>query len=183
MWLQGCWWIDDDAVECVECSDRIPFYVNNSGVIINLTVIMETEKRIFAGEDTAYYDSTYTRYKQEIKDNDTLCNYSLNRGCSKRWEIIDHYYENDWIFVKSSRYTSSDIYKPMYFKIEFLSEPKTCLVFDGDKMDNDIRYWENYILIEKYSYSDISSYYYSYMYYFYITPEHKAMAREEYCLL
>jgi hypothetical protein len=161
--------------------DRVPFYVNNSGVDVNLTVIMEFERERLTGEDTAYHEFTYTRYKQKIKNNDTLCNSSLymGRNCGENvvrdpWEIRDYYYNNDWVFVKSSYYQYYGINKPMYFKIEFLNDPKTCLIFDGDKAYNDIRYWENYILAGE------AEYVYTYCYH--ITPEHEAMAKEEYCL-
>jgi hypothetical protein len=185
MWLQGCWWLDDYVVEeCDDCFNRVPFYANNSGVTINLTVIMGSENAIFTEKDTAYYYSEYTRYKQEIKNNEIMCNYEnpydyhLSENCTNNtsWNVVDNFYENDWNFVKPSLYKPNDIYKPMYFKIEFLNEQKICLVYDGDdKLVNDIRYWENYILVEKATYSHV--------YYYYITPEHKAMAKEEDCLL
>jgi hypothetical protein len=165
-------------------TNRLPFYVNNSGVDVNLTVILENET--FKGEDTAYYHLESIRYKQEIKNNDILCNYSMSRysdmSCSlnrKPWEIMDlNYSENDWVFVKSVvLYTSHpEAYKLIYSKIEFLGNPKTCLIFDGDKTDNDIRYWENYILTR----DDEENRYVHY--YYYITPQHKDMAKEEHCL-
>jgi hypothetical protein len=143
-----------------EPPDREPFYVNNSGVAVNLILVTETKRIEYAEEDTIYYKFKRTTRKQEIKNNDTLCNYYLSgRNCSQErypWEIPNYWDESS-----------------VYFKIEFLSEPKNCLVFDGDKVDNDIRYWENYILTEETPLQ--------HGYYYYITSQHKAMARKEDC--
>jgi hypothetical protein len=124
-----------------ELPELAPFYINNSGVTVRLT----------SGE-----------YEQEIKNNDTLCNYYLQENCSAHnWDVIKGYEYSEYI--------------PAYFRIEFLSEPKVCLVFDGDtKAENDIRYWENYTFMKK---SSLVLYFYSYA----ITPQHMAMAKEEYC--
>jgi len=179
VWLLGCWWIDAPMPE--PAAVKVPFYVNNSGVSVNLIVKAETENKIINGDDTVFYTSSHIRYQQEIKPNEILCHYEhgyehhLSENCigSKSFNVEDTY-EKDWLFVKI--YRPNDIYKPMYFKIEFLGEPKTCLVYDGDdKVVNDIRYWENYTLMEKATFSHV--------YYYYITLEHKAMAKEEYCLL
>lgn len=118
-----------------------PFYINNSGVTIILT----------AGE-----------YELELKNNDTLCNYYLyDESCATA----------NWL-VPSDRSGSSFIRGAegaIYFKIEFLTEPKVCLVFDGDaKVKNDIRYWENYTFIKEYSEMFMFSYT--------ITQNHRDMA-------
>ncbi|MCL2283116.1 MAG: hypothetical protein FWC26_07345 [Fibromonadales bacterium] len=175
-WLFGCWWIDAPMPEPAHV--RVPFYINNSGGSVNLIVMAESENKIITGDDTVFYAFSHIRYEQEIKHNEILCNYehsyehNLSENCvgNKSFNIEDTY-EAEWLFLK--RYGPNE---PMYFKIEFLDEPKTCLVYDGDdKVENDIRYWENYILVEKATYS--------HLYYYYITQEHKAMAKEEYCLL
>jgi len=158
-WLSGC----SDCDGCCDDADcdfeEAPFYVNNSGVAMDIILVIEKKQSEYIEEDTTYYKFIRTSHKQEIKNNDTLCNYYLERNCSRNrypWEIHDNWDESS-----------------VYFKIEFLSEPKTCLVFDGDKKDNDIRYWGNYRLAEKTSLWR--------GYYYYITPEHKAMATEENC--
>jgi len=123
-----------------------PFYINNNDVTIKLT----------AGE-----------YEQELKNNDTLCNYYLNdESCATaNWLVPSDNKGN--IFIR-------DAEGAIYFKIEFLSEPRVCLIFDGKtKIKNDIRYWENYALIKEYSDMRMLSYT--------ITPEHRAMAKEEDC--
>jgi hypothetical protein len=100
-------------------------------------------------------------HTQKIENNDTLCNQYLDERCSNPYWFVTHGYEGD-------------LYISAYFKIEFLTEPKVCLVFDGDdKVENDIRYWENYTFIKE----KFTSHHYSYT----ITPEHKAMAKEENC--
>jgi hypothetical protein len=122
-----------------------PFYINNSGVTVKLIV-----------------NYLHINNEQEIKNNDTLCNYYLQENCSAP----------SWDVIKGNEYSE---YIPAYFKIEFLSEPKVCLVYDGEaKLENDIRYWENYTFIKK---IPPVLYFYSYT----ITSEHKAMAKEEYC--
>jgi len=136
-----------------------PFYINNSGVAVRITVIMEDGNTLFG-------DSYYRyRYTQEIKDNDTLCNSYLNESCAvSRWEIPNGYEGCHFITPYA---------KPAYFKIEFLGESKACLIFDGEVGENDIRYCENYTLMKKGS----TIVYYSYT----ITPKHKNIAKEEYC--
>ncbi|MDR0516970.1 MAG: hypothetical protein LBH25_08000 [Fibromonadaceae bacterium] len=130
------------------------FYVNNSGVTVK-----------FIERDTVkiYPDSNYLRINEhEIKNNDTLCNYYLQENCStSNWDAL--------------RGREGSEYIPAYFKIEFLIEPKICLIFDGNvKLENDVRYWENYTFIKK---SIPLLRFYSYT----ITHEHREMAREEDC--
>jgi len=126
-----------------EDAEREAYYINNSGVDVKL--IIDTNE-------------------QEIKNNDTLCNFHLNKTCSfgQNWEIDGWGVSN----VNST-----------YSKIEFLSEPKVCLVFEGDTKvgEGDIRYWENY-LVE--SSEDI----WSIPYYYTITPDlMQQQAKEEFC--
>jgi hypothetical protein len=150
-WLAGC---GSTCPPEDEPPEKVLFYVNNSGIDVNLILKTETKQ----GEDTedaAYYTSTQTHSKREIKNNDTLRNEYRAENCSPSYLAIN-------LCGKS-----------IYVKIEFLGEPKTCLVFDGDKIANDIRYWENYALTE-----ETSSYL---MYYYYINSSQKAMAKEEYC--
>jgi len=138
-----------------------PFYINNSGVAVRITVIMEDGNTLFG-------DSYYRyRYTQEIKDNDTLCNSYLNESCAVSNWNIPHAYDSCHIIIPYA--------KPAYFKIEFLGEPNVCLIFDGEAKvgENDIRYCENYALVKKSS----TIVYYSYT----ITPKHRDMAKEEYC--
>ncbi len=142
-----------------------PFYINDSGVTVNLTVIIKFME----------VDSIYARYEKEIRNNDTLCNYFLeNESCATAGWYVPHGYKDYYYYITGP--TGSSTNKPLYFKIEFLSNPKVCLVFDGDAKvgDNDIRYWENYTLIEERS---LVRHFYSYT----ITPELMQQAREEYC--
>jgi len=151
-----------------EIPEKIPFYVNNSGVALNL-ILVQNE---YIGDSSGYYEFTETRRKQKINNNDTLCNsYLEGMSCSwgrSAWSIAT--YEGSCDFIDLSR---DGCEEPAYFKIEFLNEPKTCLVFDKDTVDNDIRYWENYILVKETPLR--------HDYYYYITEEHRAMAKEEYC--
>jgi hypothetical protein len=110
--------------------------------------------------------------------------------------IKDSIDEPDYSYFRSTRYEKeiengdkwypNFIDPPPYFKIEFFSEPKVCLVFDGDAKigENDIRYWENYTLVstavEKPS-PEHTNYYYDYNYY--ITPDLMQQATEENCNL
>ncbi|MDR0517689.1 MAG: hypothetical protein LBH25_11655 [Fibromonadaceae bacterium] len=142
---------------CDYC-DELPvlerFYINNSGVTVKLI-----EKYTIK----IYPDSNYLHIsEQEIKNNDTLCNYYLeSKNCSApNWDAVLGYEDDEYI--------------PVYFRIEFFSEPKVCLVFDGDvKLEKDIRYWENYTFIKK----ENAKRFYSYT----ITTQHREMAREEDC--
>lgn len=151
-----------------EPPDQEPFYINNSGVAVKLTainIIMEERVEI----DSSYFVPIYTTIEQKIENNDTLCNYYMQgyNCATSNWQIIGGYEGIQMCYT---------CYEPMYFKIEFLSEPKRCLVFDGNVKvgENDVRYWENYTLSEKGSHhADI--------HYYYITPELREQAREEYC--
>ena len=146
--ITGCFLLPDEPPETPTLE---PFYVNNSGVIVRLT---------------------YDHLTQEIKNNDTLCNQYLDESCSNPYWFVNHGYEGDF-YIKPF-YAPIETEKSAYFKIEFLTEPKVCLVFDGDdKVENDIRYWENYTFMKE----KFTSRHYSYT----ITPEHKDMAREEEC--
>jgi hypothetical protein len=147
---------------CEDCTEPIvlePFYVNNSGVTVRLTVGGYCEQ-----------EDNMIRCTQEIENNDTLCNLYLGyESCSNPYWFVTRDSEN------GGSYYEGGLGYITYFKIEFLTEPKVCLVFDGDdKVENDIRYWENYTLIRK---RTKVHHYYSYT----ITPEHKARAREEDC--
>ena len=148
----GC----DDCTPPYQPPKLEPFYVNNSGVTVKLIA-----------KDMSL-SVEFPDNEQEIKNNDTLCSQHLDESCAVRfWSIRPGYEGGDIIHNYGD--------KPTYFKIEFFTEPKVCLVFDGDdKVENDIRYWENYTLIKKRS----TIHFYSYT----ITPEHLAMASEEDCL-
>jgi hypothetical protein len=142
--------IEDDPIR------REPFYINNSGVTVKLTV----------GE----YEQYTGKYEQEVKNNDTLWNDYLDKnGSNVHWRVPYGGEYDDYI-------TPFRTSEPMYFKVEFLSDPKVCLIFDGDARigENDIRYWENYTLVEK---RKPVNHFYSYT----ITPELREQAREEYC--
>jgi hypothetical protein len=169
--LAGC--SCDDCCEDADCGrefpSKMPFYVNNSGVDVNLILVQETKQGEYIEGDTIYYRFTQDRFKQEMKNNDTLCNSGLNgKNCSREHWSTGAYGNCD--FIPNYYYWCEE---PAYFIIEFLSESKTCLIFDGDKIADDIRYWENYTLTE-----ETSSYL---MYYYTITPELRAMAKEENC--
>jgi len=92
-------------------------------------------------------------------------------------------YENE---MKDGDWWKPDLGRvlPPYFKIEFFSDPKVCLVFDGEtERENDIRYWKNYTLVS----TDVekideqhTNYFYSY--YYYLTPDIMQQATEENCL-
>ncbi|MDR2582399.1 MAG: hypothetical protein LBC75_02845 [Fibromonadaceae bacterium] len=152
-----------------------PFYINNSGVIVKL-LAKDMHLKIDSDLNVSYFNS-----ELEIRNNDTLCNSILQENCSNpNWNVNKGFEDFGWEVNKGFEYSeyirSANSEKPTYFKIEFFTEPKVCLVFDGDdKMENDIRYWENYTFMKK---GDLSFvYYFSYT----ITPELKAMAKEEYC--
>jgi len=163
--LLGCYTICDDCGgEPPEPPSREPFYVNNSGVAVKITFIMETNSSFI---DENYYE--YTRITKEIKNDWIICNYYNERYCSAaNWDVPGGY-EGYCSSINCGNLTS--------FKIEFLSEPKVCLVFDGeDEKENDIRYWKNYILTKENP--PIAN-----EYYYYITPELMQQAKEEYCSL
>jgi len=153
--LLGC----DGTGTCPpEPPSREPVYVNNSGVAVKITFIMET------GD---VYSYRYTRVTKEIRNNGIICNEYFDKSCSvARWNVPSGY---------EGSCGSINCESPTYFKIEFLSEPKVCLVFDGeDEKENDIRYWKNYTLTEDTPTRNI--------YYYYITPELMQQAKEEYCV-
>jgi len=130
--------------------EREPYYINNSGVDVKITI---------------------NTNEQEIKNNDTLCNSYLNESCAfgQDWEIIGGD-DDDCGFIDC--YANST-----YSKIEFLSEPKVCLVFEGDAKvgESDIRYWENYHSADRGG--GVIHYYYT------ITPDLMQQAKEEFCTM
>jgi hypothetical protein len=154
--VKGCW--------CEDCTGPYPpptlepFYINNSGVTVKLTIGGDCER-----------EDNILNCTQEIKNNDTLCNQHLDsESCATRFWFVNPGHEGDESIGSYGE-------EPAYFKIEFFTEPKVCLVFNGDyKAENDIRYWENYTLIKE---GRFAIHFYSYT----ITPEHRAMAKEEYC--
>ena len=139
------------------------YYVNNSEFAVKVTAII---KDSIEEPDYSYFHST--RYEKEIENGDTWYPNFIDPGygCA--------YISSPWHGVCE---------KPIYFKIEFFSEPKVCLVFDGDAKigENDIRYWENYTLVstkvEKHD--EHTNYYYDYNYY--ITSDLKQQATEKNC--
>jgi len=141
--------------DCTEPATLEPFYINNSGVTVRLTIRGYCEQ-----------EDNKIRCTQEIENNDTLCNQYLDESCSNSYWFVTRDSENGW--------NEGILGSITYFRIEFLTEPKICLVFNGNiKLEDDIRYWENYTLIK--NRGDV--HYYSYT----ITPEHKAKAKEEDC--
>ena len=151
--------------------DMEPFYVNNSGVSVKLTAIIEER---YGNADSNYFKHIYIHSKQELKNNDTLCSNKLNENCSGNgWWIPSGMegFEGNCPFIKSEGNYCS---KPIYFKIEFLSDPKVCLVFDGEEIENDIRYWENYVRIRK----ELDN---PHVYSYTITPALMQQAKEENC--
>ena len=148
----------------VTYADRAPFYINNSGITVKLT----------KGENCE--NNSFRDCEREIENNDTLCNKYLDKTCSfgHKWEISGG-------FVSDCGFIDCGLGSGLggsttYFKIEFLSEPKVCLVFDGnEKKENDIRYWENYTKEEGCDTCMTIPYYYT------ITPDLMQQAKEEYC--
>ena len=154
--IAGCTHCDD----CNYTSKKIPAYANKS---------RETVKIIASGYD--YYiinnDTTYTIYEKIIANGDTLHNY------------VDKWYvptlENCGLAFNCD--------SPSTVKIElhFLEEPVKCLIFDGPiKNDGiDTRSIESYKKGGEIHNDPVIDIEYVYT----ITPEIRAMAKEEYCPL
>ena len=136
----------DDCGEPPEPPQIEPFYINNSGVTVKLITKEDLDYRLKV-------------IRLEINNNDTLCNQHMeSESCATPYWGVDVYDDNS-----------------AYFKIEFFTEPKVCLLFaEESKLKNDIRYLENYKFMKESS----TTHYYSYT----ITPEHRAMATEKACL-
>jgi len=104
----------------------------------------------------------HPRYEKLVANNDTLHN--------------SHYKNTDEWYL-----TLNDYYRSSRVELYFLDEPQKCLIFDGPVEDDgiDIRSWESYKRgnnIENWA-----DFWAGIEYVYTITPEHKAMAKEEDC--
>jgi hypothetical protein len=167
--LLGC-----SMCDCIEPSIE-PFYINNSGVTVNLIIDRDCENR--KDRDC----------KHEIENNDTLCNYNISNNDS----LYDYYNINTETCSSGHRWKINGVYgvggccevsfiNTKYFKMEFLGDQKTCLVFDEEiKKENDIRYLENYT--NEYNIISYAHDVYISAYYYIIISDLMQQAKEEYC--
>jgi len=140
--------------------NKYPAYANKSGEIVKIVTIGVA----FDGE---------RNYEKIIADGDTLHTY-----VDKRWL---YYNDMDCGFVSVG--DIGDCNKPIRMELHFLSESEKCLIFDGPIKDDgiDMRSWNSYkkgnkIYLEG-NWGDRVDMEYVYT----ITPEHKEMAKEDYC--
>jgi len=145
---------------CDDCTggprDSDYAWANESGVVVRMIVVKD------------YPDNSKFTYEKIIADGDTLhgYNYDTLRGYSE-------YLNREWY---PCSYPSEMRPKITKVKLVFLDEPEKCLIFDGKIEDSfDIR---NHFLYKGRSVEKFRS---LYEYTYTITPEHKAMAKEEDC--
>ncbi|MCL1956536.1 MAG: hypothetical protein FWF63_04375 [Fibromonadales bacterium] len=149
---------------CDDCSatyENYPAYANKSGEIVKIVTIGEDYN------DDWFIDTYY--YEKIIAKNDTLHSYA-----DTGWGD----YGRDCGFV-----SFGDCNKPIRMELHFLNKPQKCLVFDGPiKHDKfDMRSWKSYKKGKEIN-ELRADYWLSIEYVYTITPEHKAMAKEDYCL-
>ncbi|MDR3000922.1 MAG: hypothetical protein LBU89_06620, partial [Fibromonadaceae bacterium] len=144
---------------------KLPTYVNKSGETVKMISIVGGYTPDWTGVDDIIYEKF-------IADGDTL-----------------HYMEEGWHVpltvpaTKNCGFVSyADCDKPIRMELHFLDNPQKCLIFDGPiKNDGvDMRSWDG-------SYKrgnridDWADRWAGIEYVYTITPEHRAMAKEEDC--
>jgi hypothetical protein len=155
--VTGCFVITDDCYDLGFCSDeKVPAYANESGVMVELVATQ-----------------TSRNYAKLIDDGDTLHSSYYLKENSAEWNIP---YTYDCGIV-------NNCYNPIRMELHFLDNPEKCLIFDGSIEHNgiDMRSWESYKKGKKIpgwsDDADITGIEYIYT----ITPQHRAMAKEEFC--
>jgi len=134
--------------------------VNESEITVKIVAIVE---------DYFGLDRVDNKYEKFINDGDTL-------HFSKE-NITEWYIPNEYV----CGLVSYDCNKPIRMELHFLGAPEKCLIFNGPIKDNetDMRSWNSYKKGEEIiDYGGPSR---AYEYIYTITPEHKAMAKEDYC--
>ncbi|MDR2583920.1 MAG: hypothetical protein LBC75_10610 [Fibromonadaceae bacterium] len=151
-----------DCTDCTYIELKHPAYANKSEETVKIIAIVE-----------AYtpYEIVINNYEEFITDGDTL-HYTVGK-----W-FYGEFHGRDCGFV-----SFGDCDKPIRMELHFLNNPPKCLIFDGPiKHDGiDMRSWDSYkkgnkIYLEG-NWGDRVDMEYVYT----ITPEHKAMAKEDYC--
>ncbi|MDR2594238.1 MAG: hypothetical protein LBC87_05665 [Fibromonadaceae bacterium] len=143
--------------------EKLPAYANKSEETVKIISIW--------GDYTLGWTGIDDRYEKNIYDGDTL-----------------HYMEEGWSVPLSIPATVNcgfvsygDCDKPIRMELHFLDDSQKCLIFDGPiKNDGiDMRSWNSYKRGKKID--DWAEYVTGVEYVYTITPEHKAMAKEENC--
>ncbi|MDR2999756.1 MAG: hypothetical protein LBU89_00710 [Fibromonadaceae bacterium] len=145
----------------ISCSEgayeegKIPAYANKSGETVKIIAIV--------------------RY---ITPNDVLLNHekSIANGDTLHY-AKEEWYRNIPMNTDCDFVSFGNCGKPTRMELHFLDDPQKCLVFDGPiKNDGiDIRPWDSYERGNKADGRGNVEYVYT------ITPEHRAMAKEEDC--
>ncbi|MDR3000921.1 MAG: hypothetical protein LBU89_06615 [Fibromonadaceae bacterium] len=156
--VTGC--IRSCCDDCTYEEEKVPAYANRSGETVKIIAIVE------------YYTSNgvvLNNHEIFITNYDTL-----------------HYAGEEWYRSipanKSCTFISfGNCGKPTRMEMHFLDDPQKCLVFDGPiKNDGiDIRPWDSYERGKKIP--DWANFWAGIEYVYTITPEHRAMAKEEDC--
>ena len=146
------------VTECAE-DEKLPTYTNKSEIMVKIIAIEP-------GYDIN--GKIYRYYEKFIANNDTL-HYPEER----EWDI-----PHNWnCGLAATKYCE----EPIRMKLHFLDEPEKCLIFEGlIKHDGiDMRSWKSYKkgkIIDNWA-----DFWLGVEYVYTITPEHRAMAKEEDC--
>jgi len=156
--VTGC--IRSCCDDCTYDEEKLPTYANKS---------METVKVIAIVEYYTPDGVVLNNHDKFIADGDTL-----------------HYAKEEWyrsipVNTDCAFVSFGDCGKPTRMELHFLDDPQKCLIFDGPiKNDGiDIRSWDSYKRGNKID--NWADFWAGVEYVYTITPEHRAMAKEEDC--
>ena len=165
----GCWFLDDYDDEG-EFYAKEPYYVNKSGTPVKIYMRW------------VYTDGDFGYSYGYIQNGDTLHRTFQIPKFSTDASVFT--FPINW----NTRSTDGncgltydyDCKNPFFIMLQFLENTTNCLVYSGPVQDNpdDIRSWKAY---EKSDTIPESEGFYGISYIYTITPEHRAMAKEEYC--
>ncbi|MDR3002536.1 MAG: hypothetical protein LBU89_14915 [Fibromonadaceae bacterium] len=158
--VTGCV-VESCCDDCTYSEEKVPAHTNESGVMVKIVAI------------------DYDIYEKFIAHGDTLHSSFYKRQSYDEWDIPE------WHFAFIDPYCDKEknICNPIRIELHFLDDPQKCLIFDGPTEHDgfDIRSWDSYERGKKIP--GWANHWAGIEYVYTITPEHRAMAKEEYCPL
>jgi hypothetical protein len=171
LFICSCWLDDyDDGKYYI----KEPYYINKSGVPVKIYMEWVSEYSMYLHNYSYGY----------IQNGDTLHRTFQEQKFSEDTAVF--YFPNDYWNTPSTSDNCGLVYgfyckNPFFITLQFLDEPTSCLVYSGPVQNSpaDIRSWKAYEKGDTIPSVDSKKFF---VHLFYtITPEHKAMAKEEDC--
>jgi len=159
--IAGCF-----CEDCTYKEEKLHAYANKSGETVKVIAIV-------GGYTQDWTERVYNNYEKFIDDGDTLHSSFYFKEKPEEWYVP---YGEGCGLVS---YGECD--KPIRMELHFLNELEKCLIFDGPiKNDGiDMRSWDSYERGKEIK--DWADFWVGIEYVYTITPEHKAMSKEEDC--